>query len=387
MSARRAVHFGAGNIGRGFVGFLLGRAGYELVFADVDAELIAALAASTSYRVHEVGEESTSREVTGYRALNSAEDPDAVVREIAAADVVTTAVGPNILRFIAPLVVAGLRARPSEAPRLQVMACENAIGATGMLVDEMRALVPEDEWRRLEVRAIFANTAVDRIVPGQHPDAGLDVTVETYFEWAIESAPFGDERPDIPGVTWVEDLAPYIERKLFTVNTGHAATAYLGRAAGHDGIAEALADPEVRGRVLDVLRETKEMLVRAHGFDPETQEAYLQKILERFSNPRITDTVRRVGRQPLRKLSRHERFIVPADRLAGFGVEPVALLDAVGALLEFDVPEDPESVELQALLASRSPEEFVREVTGVDAESPLHAPLVHVVTAAQQARG
>ncbi len=385
MTARKAVHFGAGNIGRGFVGFLLGRAGYELVFADVNAALIDELASSTGYRVHEVGEASISHEVTGYRALNSAADPEAVVHEIATADAVTTAVGPNILRFIAPLIVAGLRARSSGAPRLQVMACENAIGATGMLVGEMRALVSDEEWPELAAGAVFANTAVDRIVPGQSPKAGLDVTVESYFEWAIESEPFGEERPEIPGVTWVEDLAPYIERKLFTVNTGHATTAYLGRAAGHTGIAESLADPEVHARVLAVLRETKEMLVRVHGFDPEAQEAYLQRILERFANPGITDTVQRVGRQPLRKLSRHERFIEPAERLAGFGVEPVALLDAIGALLEFDVPEDPESVELQQMLASRSPEEFVREVAGVDAESPLQAPLVRVVGASQQA--
>lgn len=385
MSARKAVHFGAGNIGRGFVGFLLGRAGYELVFADVDAELIDALANSTSYRVHEVGEESASHEVSGYCALNSAADPEAVVREIATADIVTTAVGPNILKFIAPLVVAGLRARDAAAPRLQVMACENAINATDLLSAEMRALVSDSEWDELAGRAIFANTAVDRIVPGQDPGAGLDVTVEHYFEWAIEARPFGGERPDIPGATWVDSLGPYIERKLFTVNTGHATTAYLGRAAGHTGIAEALADPAVHERVLAVLRETKELLVRVHGFEPEAQEAYLQKILRRFANPHLTDTVQRVGRQPLRKLSRHERFIEPAQTLAQLGVEPVALLEAIGALLAFDVPEDPESVELRRLLAELAPEEFVREVTGVGAESPLHEPLARAVAAAQAA--
>lgn len=383
MSGMKALHFGAGNIGRGFVGFLLGRAGYELVFADVNAELIDALASSTSYRVHEVGEESADHTVSGYRALNSATNPEAVEHEIATANVVTTAVGPGILKFIAPLIVAGLRARHDSAPRLQVMACENAINATDLLSAEMRALVSETEWDILSARAVFANTAVDRIVPGQAADAGLDVTVESYFEWAIEAPPFGADRPEIPGVTWVDDLGPYIERKLFTVNTGHATTAYLGLMAGHTGIAEALADPEVREQVLAVLRETKQLLVSVHGFDPEAQEAYLQKILKRFSNPHLTDTVQRVGRQPLRKLSRHERFIEPAETLAGLGFAPVALLSAVGALLAFDVAEDPESVELQRLLATMTPEDFVRETTGIEPGDPLHASLVQVVAKAQ----
>ncbi|WP_053387408.1 mannitol-1-phosphate 5-dehydrogenase [Leucobacter japonicus] len=380
-----AVHFGAGNIGRGFVGFLLGRAGYELVFADVNAELIGALAAADSYRVHEVGAESQTHEVSGFRAIDSSADAGAVAREIAAAEIVTTAVGPNILRFIAPHIVAGLRERPADAPRLAVLACENAIGATDLLVEQMRALVSADEWDALAARAIFANTAVDRIVPVQDPGAGLDVTVETYFEWAIESGPFGDGRPEIPGVTWVERLEPYIERKLFTVNTGHATTAYVGRRAGYSEISEAIVAPEVRERVLAALRETKELLVREHGFDPDEQEAYLQRILVRFENPHLTDTLQRVGRQPLRKLSRHERFIEPASRLAALGVQPTGLLAAIDALLAFDVADDPESVELQRLRTELAPAEFVERTTGITDGEPLFAELVAVVAGSASA--
>ncbi|MBZ6373149.1 MAG: mannitol-1-phosphate 5-dehydrogenase, partial [Microbacterium hominis] len=52
----KAVHFGAGNIGRGFVGLLLHDGGYELVFSDVAASLVDAINATYSYTVHEVGE-------------------------------------------------------------------------------------------------------------------------------------------------------------------------------------------------------------------------------------------------------------------------------------------------------------------------------------------
>ncbi|OCG74275.1 mannitol-1-phosphate 5-dehydrogenase [Microbacterium sediminis] len=378
----KAVHFGAGNIGRGFVGLLLHEGGYELVFSDVAAPLVDAINAADQYTVHEVGVGGRDHVVTGFRALNSAQDPDAVAAEVAAADVATTAVGPTVLRFIAPLLVAGLRRRDPGAAPLQVMACENAIGATDTLRGEMQAAAGDD-WDELAARAVFANTAVDRIVPGQPDGAGIDVTVEPFFEWAIERAPFGDTPPNIPGAHFVDDLSPYIERKLFTVNTGHATAAYLGAQAGHEKIAEALADESVAAGVEAALEDTSRILVAKHEFAPEELAEYRATILDRFRNDALPDTVRRVGRQPLRKLSRHERFIGPAAEAAGRGLPVDGLLAAVGAALAFDDPEDEQSVEMRRLLGELDAPEFVRRVSGLDADHPLYAGLVDVVAAAR----
>jgi mannitol-1-phosphate 5-dehydrogenase len=380
----KAVHFGAGNIGRGFVGLLLHEAGYEVVFADVDRPLIERLEAADRYTVHEVGPGARDHVVDRFRAIDSGADAAGLVDELSTADVVTTAVGPRVLRFIAPHVLEALRGRPDELAPLAVMACENAINATDLLRDEVASLTTPEEWARLAPRAIFANTAVDRIVPGQPADAGLDVTVETFFEWAIERTPFGDAAPEIPGAHYVDDLAPYIERKLFTVNTGHASIAYLGALAGHERIAEALADPAVRRAVERVLLETSALIVADHAFTAEQQAEYRARILERFANPELPDTVERVGRQPLRKLSRKERFIEPAARLASRG-EPVdGLLAAVGAALRFHVEADAESVELRRLLGQLDAAAFVDEITGIDAGHPLHARLEELVRDAQE---
>ncbi|GAA2045163.1 mannitol-1-phosphate 5-dehydrogenase [Agromyces tropicus] len=375
----KAVHFGAGNIGRGFIGLLLHDAGYEVVFADVNAELIDALAASDRYTVHEVGTGARDLVVDRYRAINSQTDAAALAAELVDADVLTTAVGPNILKFIAPHVLQALRDRDPAARPLAVMACENAIDATSLLREETRHLAGPDEWVELERRAVFANTAVDRIVPGQPEGAGLDVTVETFSEWAIEEPPFGDAPPVIPGAHFVDRLGPYIERKLFTVNTGHASTAYFGFLSGYERIAEALADPSVAERVEAVLHETSALIVAKHGFGVGEMAEYREVILGRFRNEALPDTVERVGRQPLRKLSRRERFIAPAAELAERGLSVDGLLAAVEAALGFDVPSDPESVELQQRLATDAPGTFVREVCGVEPGHPLHDRLVEVV--------
>lgn len=366
----KAVHFGAGNIGRGFVGLLLHEAGYEVVFADVADALISQLASASSYEVHEVGENAAVKTVSGFRALNSGTEEVAVVAEIATADLVTTAVGPHILKFVAPVIARGIAGRsPSLAP-LQVMACENAINATDLLHSEVEAAW-DGAAGDLSSAAVFANTAVDRIVPNQAPGQGLDVTVETFYEWVIDRTPFAGAAPVIPGATFVDELGPYIERKLFTVNTGHASAAYFGYGAGLEKISDAMADASVAARVRAVLEETKQLLVAKHGFVEAEQEAYMQKILSRFTNPYLPDTVNRVGRAPLRKLGRHERFIGPAAELAERGITPVALLDAMSAALRFDDGADDEAVELARMLSEMDAAEAVERITELPPSHPL----------------
>lgn len=374
----KAVHFGAGNIGRGFVGLLLHDAGYEVVFADVADALISQLAAADSYAVHEVGENPTVRTVDNFRAVNSGTQEAQLIEEIATADIVTTAVGPHILKFVAPAIAKGIAARAAGKAPLQVMACENAINATDILRE---AIVQswDEAAGPLDQAALFANTAVDRIVPNQEPGQGLDVTVETFYEWVIDRTPFGGAAPVIPGATFVDQLGPYIERKLFTVNTGHASAAYFGYEAGVGKISEAMADQDVAADVRAVLDETKQLLVSKHGFNHDEQEAYVQKILGRFSNPHLPDTVNRVGRAPLRKLSRHERFIGPAAELAERGIVPEALLGAIAAALRFNDPADAEAVELGQILSASEPAEATERITGLTADHPLFAAVCGLV--------
>ena len=210
-----AVHFGAGNIGRGFIGLALHSAGHRVIFVDVDDSLISSLAAADSYRVVETGTNGIIHTVDNFTGVNSATNPETVIKSIAEADIVTTAVGPRVLEFVAPLIAKGLAARTSSTP-LAVMACENAIGAT----DTLKSFVAVSASVAEMSRAQFANTAVDRIVPVQDPTEDLDVTVEAFSEWVIDRTPFNGVEPVIPDAHFVDNLEPYIERKLLTVNTG-----------------------------------------------------------------------------------------------------------------------------------------------------------------------
>ncbi|PWY73651.1 mannitol-1-phosphate 5-dehydrogenase [Aspergillus heteromorphus CBS 117.55] len=383
---KKAIQFGGGNIGRGFVAEFLHEAGYEVVFVDVVDNVVEALQNTKSYEVTEVSEEGEkTKTITHFRAINSKTNMDDVVHEIATADVVTCAVGPNILRFIAPAIAKGIDARTESKP-VAVIACENAIGATDTLHGFIKQNTNPDRISSMSERAQFANSAIDRIVPQQPANNGLNVRIEKFYEWVVEKTPFGDVgHPDIPAIHWVDNLEPYIERKLFTVNTGHATTAYFGHVRGKQMIADALADQEIRVLVHKVLDETASLIVDKHGISEEEQKEYVHKIISRISNPYLEDNVDRVGRAPLRKLSRKERFIGPASQLAERGQKYDALMEAVEMALRFqNVPGDNESEDLAEILKEQSAEDATTHLTGLEKEHVLYPAVLERVRKVQQ---
>lgn len=384
----KAVHFGAGNIGRGFVAEFLHKSGYEVVFCDVMDNIIDQLNASKSYKVIQVGAEGTSETtITNYRAINSKTHEEDVIKEISTADVVTCSVGPNILKFLAPVIAKGVDLRPNEATPIAVIACENAIGATDTLAEHIKhpKHTPEHRLEDHHERARYANSAIDRIVPAQDPDAGLDVKLEKFYEWVVDRSPFHDHQPPaIQGVKWVDDLIPYIERKLFTVNTGHAAAAYHGYYHQKTTVYDALQDKEIMSEVKKALAETSTLITGKHGIEEDEQMAYVNKIITRIGNPHLEDAVERVGRAPLRKLSRKERFIGPAAELAEDGKSFSALLDAAEMAFRFqNVEGDEESAELAKIMASSTADEVVQKVCGLTEADKLYPHVIEVVKRVQ----
>ena len=369
----KAVHFGAGNIGRGFIGLLLSRSGYRVTFVDVNDAVVEALNRRRSYMVDYAGSGEEAHEVAGVDAIHGS-DAQAVAAAVAGADLVTTAVGVGAFGSIAPALAEGIRQRlRSGAPPLRIMACENAIGGSSRLEQAVAARLTEEERRLAGSSVFYPNCAVDRIVPQQHHDDPLRVTVEPFCEWVVEELPDSPPSPRIQGVHYVAELEPYISRKLFTVNTGHACAAYYGYLQGCGTIREALANGTIAAAVGGALRETGALLVRRYGFDESEHERYIAVTLERFANPQLADDVVRVGRSPLRKLSPDERFVRPAVLAYEAGLATENLTNAIAAAMRFDYPEDAEAAELQAALREYGPGVVVSRYMGLGPEHPLHA--------------
>ncbi|KHE70763.1 mannitol-1-phosphate 5-dehydrogenase [Halobacillus sp. BBL2006] len=364
----KAVHFGAGNIGRGFIGALLSESGFETIFVDVNAELIEELNQKGTYQVELAGTYDQIK-VNKVSGLNSMEEETEVIEALAEADVITTAVGPNVLPLIAPLLAKGLL---KKNDRGIVIACENMVGGSEALKSHVLENVTEDQKVWISDQIDFPNAAVDRIVPNQNQQDPLTVMVEPYFEWVVETAYVRTELPNIEGITYVEDLTPYIERKLFTVNTGHAVAAYLGKYNGYKTIKEALDDRVIKDKIQGALHESGSVLIEKYGFNTDEHREYIEKIISRFENPDLSDEVTRVGRGPIRKLGPRDRLVRPALEFIRLkNEEPAHLAEVIAATLYYVNESDPEAVKLQEMIQENGRLEAFREIAELEEDHPL----------------
>ncbi|WNS46776.1 mannitol-1-phosphate 5-dehydrogenase [Paenibacillus sp. MMS20-IR301] len=369
----KAVHFGAGNIGRGFIGLLLSQAGYEVCFVDVNEAFVSQLQERGEYPVTLASEGQETVIVQNVTALSSVTHAEEVAAAIAEADLVTTAVGVSILKHIAGTVAEGIKRRVAVSDRpLHVIACENAIGGSAQLKELVYAQLDEAARAKAETSVAFPNAAVDRIVPLQQHEDILKVVVEPFYEWVVDASQMIPGYTPVEGVHYVENLEPYIERKLFTVNTGHCSAAYLGFLQGYETIQQSMADEALTAKVREVLEETGAVLIQKHGFDAAEHSKYIDKILERFRNPALTDEVSRVGRSPLRKLSPSDRLVSPALQAYDRGLSYAALARSMAGALLFKASDDPEAVELQAAIAELGAEAALAKYTGLAADHPVH---------------
>lgn len=365
----KAVHFGAGNIGRGFIGQILNANGFSVDFVDINETVINALNERQSYTIEYADDDHATYSIDHVDGINNGTHPEKVIAAIEEADIVTTAIGPNILPFIAELIAKGIqnRRKNNNHQPFDVIACENMIGGTAFLHQEVDKYLDQKDYDFVDQYVGFPNAAVDRIVPMQSHEDVLFVTVEPFCEWVVDETQIKSPIR-LKGVHYVDQLEAYIERKLFTVNTGHATVAYTGSSLGHKTIDEAMRDERVANQVQAVLNETGALIIDKWGFDQSAHQAYQQEVLERFKNPHISDDLSRVARTPIRKLGHDERFIRPIREAKARGLGYQHLLEVVGLIFGYNDPTDDQSVELQELLAEESIRDVVKQVTQLQDE-------------------
>lgn len=363
----KAIHFGAGNIGRGFIGYLLAKSNYDVTFVDIADELVNDINKYKNYEVITLSDTKTKESVENVQAINL-KDKNALREEVIKADLITTSIGANNLISTAKLLKELLEFRrlANDKP-LDIIACENALFATDIIKNTILEDASEELKDYLEEYVGFPNSAVDRIVPNTKSikECPIDVAVEDFFEWDIEKGKVKVNK-DIKGAEYTENLEPYLERKLFMLNGAHATVAYLGYQKKYNFIHEAILDEEIRKAALDFHKSAIKALNIKHKMTIESLEEYSEKVIRRFENIYLQDVVARVGRDPVRKLSNRDRLVSPLKLCLEYGIDYSAIVTGIAAGLAFDDIEDPKAEYVQNLIKEKDIEYTVEEICGLE---------------------
>ena len=337
----KAVMYGGGNIGRGFIGAVLSRSGYEVVFIDVVDSVVESLNARREYPVRLVSDKGHEDiMIKNVRAVNG-RDRDAVAAEIADADVMATAVGANILKFIAPNIAAGISRRFDAGDRpLNIIICENLMDADKILGGLIKENLSDEERRLFDERIGLVEASIGRMVPVQTDEMKdgdpLRVCVEKYGYLPVDKAAFKGGEPSIEGMVPFEPFDFFIKRKLYIHNMGHAICAYLGMYEKIDYICDAVAVPEIYAIAENAMLQSAEAMAKKYGQSMDGLMRHIYDLLNRFSNRALLDTCERVGRDQKRKLAKDDRLVGAAELAVSMGITPSYICVGIaGALYKY----------------------------------------------------
>lgn len=330
----KAVMYGGGNIGRGFIGTLFSASGYETVFVDVVDAVVNTLNQEHKYPVRILSNEGHQDiEVTNVSAVDG-KNADLVADTIASADILATAVGVNVLKFIVPNIAEGIRRRMNRnGGPLDIIICENLMDANKVIEGMLKALLTEEEQVWFDANIGLVEASIGRMVPVQTEEMKdgnpMRVCVEGYGYLPVDKAAFKGEIPAIKNMVPFEPFDFYIKRKLYVHNMGHATCAYLGDLLGLEYIYESIDRDEVYAVVKLAMEESALALSKHYGVPMEALSLHINDLLYRFTNVALKDTCKRVGGDPARKLSAHDRLIGSSSLILATGEVPAYI--AIGA--------------------------------------------------------
>ena len=347
---KKFIMYGAGNIGRGFIGQLFSDSDYKVGFVDINEQVITKLNEDKEYPVDVVNGDVLDEQIVKNVYGIDGKDVELVANEIASADIMATAIGVNVLKFIAKPIAMGLKKRfINNAKPFNIIICENLIGADAYLKGLIKEQIPEYA-DRVEKEIGFVEASIGRMVPvlPEEKKMGnpLRVYVEPYNILPVDKDAFKGEIPNVKNLYPFTPFNLFIERKLFMHNMSHATSAYLGYQRGYTYIYQAMEDVDIRLVVSKALTQSAVALSKENGVEIEGLLSHADNLIYRFTNVALGDTVERVGKDTIRKLSSNDRLIGAINLCEKHNLPCSYLCIGVAGGLLFNPNSDERSIEL-----------------------------------------
>ncbi|MBE7083060.1 MAG: mannitol dehydrogenase [Clostridiales bacterium] len=350
---KKFIMYGAGNIGRGFIGQLFSLSGYSVGFIDINKEVIGRLNSDKEYPVDVVSNEGLEEIMVKNVYGIDGTDIELVSDEIASADIMATAIGVNVLKFIAKPIALGLKKRfEKNAKPFNIIICENLIGADEFLKGLIKEQIPEYA-EKVENEVGFVEASIGRMVPVMTEEKKqgnpLRVYVEPYNILPVDLNAFKGEVPsDVQNLYPYKPFNMFIQRKLFMHNMSHATCAYLGYLRNYEFIYQAAEDFDIKYVAYKSLIQSALAISKENGVEIEMLISHAENLLYRFLNKALGDTVARVGKDTIRKLSSNDRLVGALKLCEKHNVPNEYICIGIATALVFDPDGDDSSKEVCA---------------------------------------
>jgi mannitol-1-phosphate 5-dehydrogenase len=373
---KKAVMYGAGNIGRGFIGKVFSESGYDVCFVDVYKPVVDRLNIDKQYPVKIVSNEKQEEIIVkNVRAVNGI-DIDAVALEILDADIMATAVGVNVLGRIVKPICEGLKKRHEHKKNpLNVIICENLIDADKYLRGLIEAEMGEKYKSWLDENLGLVEASIGRMVPVMTDEMRqgniLKVWVEPYEQLPLDKDAFKGPVPKLNNVIPFSPFGFYIKRKLFVHNMGHAMCAYFGYQKGYKVIDVCIADDQIKDLVKMAMKDSALALSKQYGIDIKKINDNIDDLIYRFGNHILGDTVSRVGKDPIRKLGNNDRLVGAAINCMSQGIRPNNIVKGIVAGLKYDNPGDEYACKIQSEIKDNGIESCIENICGIEKDDEL----------------
>ena len=342
-----AIHFGAGNIGRGFIAPVLQENNYEVVFVDVNKELIEQINLLQRYKVKSINLNASSdifvKNISGLLL----DEEEFLNKKLAQADLITTSVGPKFVKDIFNLVSS------TKTEKIQTfIAFENMYRASTSNLTESGLST-----------LVLIDAVVDKIVPPQNITS-LDVIVEEYgsiiLDNNVDTKPLNESK-----IVSYSNYDHEFYKKLWLLNGLHLKLAYFGLSRNIKYIHEILNNQEG----LDFAERAIDSLSKAYSlFSNSTEDLkdFKQTILNRFSMPEIQDEVTRIARNPQIKFSKDERFERPLRLLISADEDVETFKNIIDIIFESDFEQVDGFLDFKNSQLSNDKNHFYNEFWNVD---------------------
>jgi mannitol-1-phosphate 5-dehydrogenase len=315
----KLVLFGAGKIGRSFIGQLFALSGFEVVFVDIIEPVVRELNRQKGYDVVIKSDQpDVILRVSNVRGVLE-NDEETVTEEISDADLVAVSVGQKGLPDAVKSIAKGLLLRKKKFGNrpLDIILAENHRNADQFVRKILVGILGKDY--PVDDLVGLIETSIGKMVPimpvEEQKKDPLLVYAEPYNTLILDKKAFKNAIPDVKGLAPKDNIKAWVDRKSHIHNFGHAATAYLGYLADPEVIylADILNIASVKEFARSAMLQSAEVLIRKYPgeFTMNDLTEHINNLLYRFGNRALGDTVFRVGCDLKRKLHRNDRILGP----------------------------------------------------------------------------